>query len=272
MFDALLAVNHERQRPRRCPSPSAHQQVGFPQRWCVRRASRAKHWEEFRDHGARRTCAGASGQRNRPWRPFLAGSNLAEQPGVYGTLRMPGADNVPRGSRSAGSTHLEIFGFSAAWTSSPLPAGSSTIYGSTNHERRTGISKGFGSPCSGPCLETAQQQELESVLSQRGKYEDQAELGMRSSHGWEHATGCQWEQSSVSRRFSPTHSSRTDFLRRTTGQFRKGSTRTFGIAVRPVHSKFNSSRRLRHQLNRSTPESRLLCGWVQHRHLTVVLP
>jgi hypothetical protein len=30
---------------------------------------------------------------------------------------------------------------------------------------------------------SAQQQELESVLSQRGKYKDQAKHGMRSSHG-----------------------------------------------------------------------------------------
>ena len=40
---------------------------------------------------------------------------------------------------------------------------------------------------------------------------------MCSSHGaGSMPRVCQWEQSSVSRRFSPTNSSRTDFLRRTT--------------------------------------------------------
>src|SRR5208283_1086441 len=43
-------------------------------RWVFRRvcesgrASRAERREEFRDYGARHTCADASGQRNRFWR------------------------------------------------------------------------------------------------------------------------------------------------------------------------------------------------------------
>src|SRR6516225_5598441 len=64
---------------------------------------------------------------------------------------------------------------------------------------------------------SAQQQESESILSQRGKYEDQAKHGMRSSHGaGSMPRVSSWVQSSVSRRFSSTNSSRTDFLRRTT--------------------------------------------------------
>ena len=53
-------------------------------------------------------------------------------------------------------------------------------------------------------------------MSQRGKYEEQAKHGMRSSHvAGSMPRVCYSEQSSVSRRFLFTNSSRTDFLRRT---------------------------------------------------------
>jgi len=56
--------------------------------------------------------------------------------------------------------------------------------------------------------------ELESVLSQRGKYEDQTKHGMRSSHG---LGACHGSNIAFHVDFCP-HSSRTDFLRRTTVQ------------------------------------------------------